>query len=404
MQFAPRLADLSVHFDGRLLEMAPMKTCTRLVLPVGILSIGGRVFAEWTWLIAVILPEGLISVGEECFRGCGRLTSVVFPRTLARIDSSAFHSCHKLRSAKLPVGLQTIGSSAFHACFALVDVHISPTVEEIGESAFEHCISFKDLSLPEGIVAVRAYAFHGCTGLTAVVLPTTVVRIENNAFEGCRLLEAIPFPPGLKFIGHAAFRGCVALTSIAFPPGIFQLEVTAFDYCSGLLHVTVSQNTVFETYYNVQNPFTGCAAVEVLLISPCNGLAVPNTVWDNRLWHDQYRDTFPNLRRVWVPNISFRDLVNGVRVPVSHTCLATIPQSVRAFPRQGTWAGVQLKQFWAPPRTGHRPSTARRAVEHIVCLIGERLSRSMPFSIPPEMWFVILGFLRHDVAFWGWLT
>jgi len=402
MQFAPRLADLSVHIDGRLLEMAPIKTCTILVLPVGILSIG-RVFAGWTWLVAVILPEGLISIGEECFEGCGRLTSVVFPRTLALIDSCAFRDCHQLRSMTLPVGLQTIGPSAFRACFALVDVNIPPTIEEIGACAFQYCISIKTIALPEGMVAVRVYAFNGCTGLTAVALPTTMLDIQDNAFDGCRLLETITFPLGLASIGLYAFRGCVTLTSIALPPGALALRVTAFDGCSGLLHITVSQTTKYGTTFDTVDPFTGCAAVEVLLISPSNDLTVKNATWSMEMWNNMI-ETFPNLRRVWMAANSVGGIGNGAEGPVSHTSLATIPHPMRAFPHQRTWAGIQLKQFWAPPRTGHRPSTARRAVEHIVCLIGERLSRSMPFRIPPEMWFVILGFLRHDVAFWGWLT
>jgi hypothetical protein len=102
----------------------------------------------------------------------------------------------------------------------------------------------------------------------------------------------------------------------------------------------------------------------------------------------------PALTRVWAPDAVIAQL-GGPFAP--YTCRADLPLSTQAMPGASSWAGVQLWRWWSEPDAPYRhPSAARRAVVWTVLLIGERLDEHEELGgIPPPIWAVVLGFVRH---------
>ena len=104
----------------------------------------------------------------------------------------------------------------------------------------------------------------------------------------------------------------------------------------------------------------------------------------------------PALTRVWAldPEAVITQL-GGPFAP--YTYRADLPLSAQAMPGATSWAGVQLWRRWSEPDAPHRrPSNTRRAVVWTVLLIGERLDEHEELGgIPPPIWAVVLGFVRH---------
>ena len=89
----------------------------------------------------------------------------------------------------------------------------------------------------------------------------------------------------------------------------------------------------------------------------------------------------------------------------AHTCYADLPPAARAIPTATSWANGELRLWWSvewwaaePGALRRSPSPARRAVVWTVLLVGERLDDHEELGgIPPEIWVVVLGFVRHAV-------
>ena len=108
----------------------------------------------------------------------------------------------------------------------------------------------------------------------------------------------------------------------------------------------------------------------------------------------------PSITRVWAPDTVIAQF-GGSFTPY-HRCI-DLPLSVQAIPGVTSWAGVLLWFWWSadwwdePGVLLRCPLLSRRAVVWTVLLIGERLDDHEELGgIPPEVWLLILGFVRHD--------
>ena len=113
------------------------------------------------------------------------------------------------------------------------------------------------------------------------------------------------------------------------------------------------------------------------------------------VWRDMHTNHISTLTRVWAPDAVISNL-GGPFAP--YKCRADLPLSAQALPGASSWAGVQLWRWWSEPDAPYRrPSTTRRAMVWTMLLIGERLDEHEELGgIPPEIWAVVLGFVRHD--------
>jgi hypothetical protein len=283
-------------------------------IPVGVTSIGPWAFSECR-LIQLVMPEGVVAIGGQAFTYCWGLSSVALPSSLVELGDQAFYGCGNLPSIHLPPGMKVIGKAPFGFCIRLESITVDPGnsayssdagvlfnktrtalvqypagrsgsyavpggVTVVGHGAFEGCANLSVLQCPDGLVSIGPSAFEGCRSLLSVFLPESVTSIGIRAFADCNELAAVSLPPmlstvpeqlfwgcgrlrsvtlpsGLTEIHHGAFASCTALTGIRLPAGLISIGSYAFGFCSSLTVVTLG------TAIDIIGPlaFSDCAAL-----------------------------------------------------------------------------------------------------------------------------------------------
>lgn len=82
-------------------------------LPLSVVDIGTRAFAECKSLMAVELPYGLKQIGNQSFANCRSLSKITIPASVVEIADRAFYNCHALEAVSIPARIQSIGVEAF---------------------------------------------------------------------------------------------------------------------------------------------------------------------------------------------------------------------------------------------------------------------------------------------------
>ena len=144
------------------------------------------------------------------------------------------------------------------------------------------------LIVKDGVWEIRDYEFEGFDKIKKVVLPRTVSSIGHMAFEDCKSLKSINIPAGVKYL-DAAFWGCSSLTEIDLPDGLekigretfadcirlkkvrlpYTLKIIyndAFRNCKSLKQIIVPSTTEIHRGGLGFTPFTGCDALEKVII------------------------------------------------------------------------------------------------------------------------------------------
>ncbi|MCR4661941.1 MAG: leucine-rich repeat domain-containing protein, partial [Clostridia bacterium] len=174
-------------------EFADCKSLTNIILPEGVLSIGGSAFGDCSSLISISIPESVTSIGEVAFSNCSSLTSITIPNSVTSIGRMAFSNCSSLTSITIPEGLTSIE-----------------------ECVFEYCNKLKSIDIPEGVTSIGDSSIRDCSSLTSITIPNSVTSIGRMAFSSCSSLTSITIPEGLTSIEEYAFYVCGSLTSIIY--------------------------------------------------------------------------------------------------------------------------------------------------------------------------------------------
>ena len=179
-----------------------------------------RAFYQCTGLANLVLPDGLVSIGGEAFSGCDSLVTTQLPDTLEEILGSAFSSCESLKTITIPASVHTLTNNAFGYCRKLETVEFAPgsMLKEIQNYTFQQCSGLLSISLPDGITEIGDSAFYQCSSLVSAKLPDELVSIGEYAFAGCHSLEAIEIPAKVTRIGESALS-CGGLKSISVAAG-----------------------------------------------------------------------------------------------------------------------------------------------------------------------------------------
>lgn len=224
-----------------------------VVLPDGILAIGGYAFSQAEGLEKITLPKTLLAISENAFERCTNLNDINFPDSLQAIGEYAFDGCISLKGFEPPKDLRYVGFSAFSGCSSLSG-HISfgDKLKEIASDAFRGS-AIQSVTIPQGAYSIGAGAFSECENLKKVELPKTVGDSENGlgwaAFCGCVNLEDVNIPENLTGIASNTFQGCRSLKSIKIPAAVTSVMDDAFGGCDNL------KDILFESkdcgiYYN----------------------------------------------------------------------------------------------------------------------------------------------------------
>ena len=227
----------------------------------------------------IIVPLSIVSFGANTFFDFANIKEIVLPPNLTTIPGSAFAQCKSLETIVIPEGVTEIGESAFKGCQALKSIVIPNSVKNIYSNAFEGT-SIKELVLPNSITKIPLGAFDGMKKLQKIVIPASVEEIEESAFGGCERLQEIELPTNLKVIKHLTFAGCISLESLILPENVSSIEPVAFENCSALKQITLPKSLVsigreaFKGCTELKTIYSYAAIPPTLGINPfdCSGL------------------------------------------------------------------------------------------------------------------------------------
>ena len=148
-------------------------------------------FAENTKIKKVVIELGVTSIGNSAFRFCTSLTSVVISDSVTSIGIFAFCGCTNLTSIKMPDSVTNIGYCAFYNCESLSSVTIPDSVTSIDDSTFEYCTSLTSVTIPNSVTSIGSSAFRNCTSLTSITIPNSVTSISDYTFYNCTSLTEV---------------------------------------------------------------------------------------------------------------------------------------------------------------------------------------------------------------------
>ena len=136
----------------------------------------------------VVVPEGVVAIGGSAFEGCKWLEKVAFPSGLKAIGDKAFSECSSLRYIEIPTGVTQLGSDAFARCKALTAIVIPNGVTRISNHAFAYCTALTTATIPDGIKwgYDSAYRVRGGVGVFSGCVELNNVNISNDTINTLR--------------------------------------------------------------------------------------------------------------------------------------------------------------------------------------------------------------------------
>ncbi len=257
-----------IELGGGVFEQCP--NLEEVVLP-STLRVLGKAFTNCFALERVVIPEGIETISGTVFYSCDILKEVVLPSTLRRIDG-LFYGCPMIETVVLPEGLESIGGAIFSNCEGVKSLEIPASVTYMAGSPIygnntpvnltvssentylrmeNSCVYTTDGVLlhaaegcifPEsGITAIGNHSFYGATWLESMVIPDGVTSIGICAFSSCINLKEIVIPDSVTFIDWGAFDFCKSLKEIVIPRGITSIESSTFKSCHELQKVILPE-------------------------------------------------------------------------------------------------------------------------------------------------------------------
>ena len=309
---------------------------TKVVIEVGVTSIGVCAFANCTSLTSVMIPDSVTSMGEWAFANCTSLTSVTIPDSVTSIVDWAFKGCTSLTNIAISDGVTEIGYEAFSGCTSLTSITIPDSVTSIGEYAFQNCSSLASITIPDsvskigwvafdgtayyndisnwdngllyignhlikakedvsgsieirqGTKTIAAGAFSSCASITSITIPDGVTKIDGETFNDCTSLTSITIPNSVTCISHWAFWDCTSLKSITIPDSVTSIGEDVFNGCTSLTSIIIP-DSVTEIGKGAFYDCTSLANISIpdsvtsMGSSPFDGTAYYNNTsnWDN---------------------------------------------------------------------------------------------------------------------------
>lgn len=111
---------------------------------------------------------------------------------------------------------------------------------------------------------------------------------------------------------------------------------------------------------------------------------------------------FDNVSRIWAPD----HVINQLGGPFQkYATLAEVPRGMRAAPDATTWTAAQLYLWWSDPQDdagkGRVLCPSRQQMVWTVMHVALRLettstSPELADVLPPEMWMLIMTFVKHE--------
>lgn len=241
-------------------------------------------------VIELIVPEGILSIGGDFCTDTSSLESLSLPASVTRIGYpfiGMWNLNEKFKELKIADGNKYFkmvdgamysydGGTLIRAPFAAGEYIVVSGVNTIAAGCFyENCMITK-VTVPDGVTYIGPYAFFECEkSLDEVVLPNSVGNIGEKAFGFCLKLKVINLPKSLTKIT----AGCFMYTSVKeviIPEGVTKIEESAFFHCYHMEKLSLPStfkeisNSAFQIDDIWKDDVRSCMTPEKVSISPKN--------------------------------------------------------------------------------------------------------------------------------------
>jgi LPXTG-motif cell wall-anchored protein len=226
----------------------------------GVVSAGGSCIGD------VVIPDGVIGIGGWAFGYASSLTSITLPEGLVSIGAGAFQDQLLLTSLTIPASVTDIGYGAFR--FA----GLTSITVETGNANYT---STSGVLFNKASTTLIAYPAN--KNITTYSIPETVTSIVTHAFSDANLIS-ITIPSGVTGIGAAAFES-TDITTINIPANVVSIGEFAFYNTFSLSSITVDQDN---SHYSSFDGVFFNEAVTTLIACPSQKVttsySIPETV------------------------------------------------------------------------------------------------------------------------------
>lgn len=234
-------------------------------------------FSRLAKLKSVVLPDGIISLGGGSFIDCPMLETVNLPSSVKNIESYAFQNCSLLVMTELPADL-----------------------EQIYQMAFKDCKKVSFSVLPAGVKGIALEAFNGCSNVTFSVWPEGITSIGNTVFRNTKVAFT-DWPAGVAQIPTGVFANCITVTNFTIPETVTSLPSTAFFVAEGTVRTFTCKNL---------NPPTSGTTDQYQTFGEKGKSLTSTTLNVLRKAHSNYAATAP------YSNMTIKDITRNVTVTI----------------------------------------------------------------------------------------
>ena len=237
-------------------------------------EIGSRVFSGCSSLVDITLPGRVDSFGEEIFAGCP-IESIVIPDGVKTLHGGMFANCRKLKSVTLPNGIETIVGFAFAYCSSLEKITLPRSVTKIQGEVFADCSNLTEFTFkgtkaewnaiekqdgwndgcPFTVIHcsdgdLELYEYDGSRGLEYRIEGDHAVLVGIGTCTDKEIIVASTYN-GLPVtaIGRKAIYSLDGITRVVISDTVTHLDYMAIAWCSDLESIHIPANlTTMEEY------------------------------------------------------------------------------------------------------------------------------------------------------------